>query len=180
MLRHMLKSPQRGQSLVELAISLTVMLLLLSGAVTFGMALFSYVAIRDAAQEGALFGSFNPNLDSGDPGFQLGEPINRDAICDRVRAASDKPVNLNGFTCTSDSSLTHTGNNINVEATNKDGSNDLACQGSGLDGTPNAVRVTVEFDYPIIMPYVGAITGQKIHLRAPVTDTILEPPCVVP
>ena len=51
---------QGGQSLVELAITLTVLLVLLSGAVSFGMAYYSYVAMRDAAQEGALYGSFMP------------------------------------------------------------------------------------------------------------------------
>ena len=46
---------QRGQSLVELAISLMIILWLLAGAIDFGIGFFSYVAIRDAAQEGALY-----------------------------------------------------------------------------------------------------------------------------
>jgi len=37
------------------------MLLLLLGQIDFGMALYSFVIVRDAAQEGALYGSFNPN-----------------------------------------------------------------------------------------------------------------------
>ena len=49
-----------GQSLVELAISLMVILMLLLGAVEFSLALFQYVTIRDAAQEGAVYGSFTP------------------------------------------------------------------------------------------------------------------------
>ena len=48
---------ERGQSLVELSISLVVLLYLLSGAVEFGLAFFQFVQLRDAAQEGALFGS---------------------------------------------------------------------------------------------------------------------------
>jgi hypothetical protein len=55
----------RAQSLVELAISLTVILLLLLGAVDFGIALFQYVAIRDAAAEGAIYGSFKPDKVDG-------------------------------------------------------------------------------------------------------------------
>jgi Flp pilus assembly protein TadG len=46
---------EKGQSLVELAISLPVILLILLGTFDFGMALFSYSIIRDAAQEGALY-----------------------------------------------------------------------------------------------------------------------------
>ena len=51
---------ERGQSLVELAVSLPVILLLLIGTLDFGMAIFSYAILRDAAQEGAFYGSFNP------------------------------------------------------------------------------------------------------------------------
>ena len=51
---------RRGQSLVEFAITLPILVLLLLGTVDFGMALFSYSMLRDAAQEGAFYGSFNP------------------------------------------------------------------------------------------------------------------------
>lgn len=56
---------QRGQSLVELAISLMVILMLLLGAIDFGMALFAYVSMRDAAQEGAVYGSIEPADETG-------------------------------------------------------------------------------------------------------------------
>jgi hypothetical protein len=53
----------RGQSLVELALFLIILLWLLAGAVDFGIAYFTYVVMRDAAQEGALYGSINPSGD---------------------------------------------------------------------------------------------------------------------
>lgn len=71
---------ESGQSLVELAISLLILLYLLSGAVEFGIAFFQYVQLRDAAQEGALYGSMNPDR--------------LDEIEDRVRAASSSPIDL--------------------------------------------------------------------------------------
>lgn len=71
---------ERGQSLVELAISLLILLYLLSGAVEFGIAFFQYVQLRDAAQEGALYGSMNPTDTAG--------------IEARVRAASSSPIDL--------------------------------------------------------------------------------------
>ena len=71
---------ERGQSLVELAISLTVMLMLLAGAVEFGIALFQFVQLRDAAQEGALYGSIHPGDDTN--------------IAARVRSASLTPIDL--------------------------------------------------------------------------------------
>lgn len=48
-------SSPKGQSLVEMAISLMIILWLLAIAVDSGLAFFSYVALRDAAQEGALY-----------------------------------------------------------------------------------------------------------------------------
>lgn len=71
---------ERGQSLVELAMSLTFIMLLLAGAVDFSIAYFSFAAMQDAAQEGALFGSINPDDEAG--------------IITRVRSASTNPVDL--------------------------------------------------------------------------------------
>ena len=75
-----LRRGERGQSLAELAISLTVILLLLAGAVDFSIAYFSFSAMQDAAQEGALYGSINPDDENG--------------IETRVRNASSNPVDL--------------------------------------------------------------------------------------
>src|SRR5215470_12817695 len=108
----------RGQSLVELALSLTVILMLLAGAVDFGMAFFSYTAIRDAAQEGALYGSINGPSDQ-----QLPSPP--DDICNRVRMASSSPIDLqNVMTHCNDG--TTSGNYILVTLTNGSGT---YCQG---------------------------------------------------
>jgi hypothetical protein len=51
---------ERGQSLVELAISFTLLLLLLSGTIDLGRAFFTWVALRDGAQEGAAYASIDP------------------------------------------------------------------------------------------------------------------------
>jgi Flp pilus assembly protein TadG len=79
-MRHGFSKEEHGQSLVEFAISLTLILLLLAGAVDFGMAFFSFIALRDAAQEGALYGSMSPTDTAG--------------IIARVRSASNRPVDL--------------------------------------------------------------------------------------
>ena len=71
---------ERGQSLVEMAISLVLLLLLLSGIVELGMAFFQFIQLRDAAQEGALYGSINPT--------EVGK------ITDRAKGASASPINL--------------------------------------------------------------------------------------
>ena len=50
---------ERAQSLVEFAISLLLILTILTGAVEISLASFEYVTISNAAQEGALYGSIN-------------------------------------------------------------------------------------------------------------------------
>lgn len=71
---------EKGQSLVELAISLTVLLFLLMGVVDLGRAFFAFSAMRDAAQEGAVYGSLYP----GD----------MSAIEARTRSSSQTPVDM--------------------------------------------------------------------------------------
>ncbi len=161
---------QKAQSLVELAISLTVMMLLLSGAVTFGMGLFSYVAMRDAAQEGALYGSINPCVpDPTDGTCHLDSPVNQPGIEDRIRASSTSPIDFSNHAVIPDGDIV-------AELTTTH-----PCEGSvgtPPNVTPNSIRVTIRYDYQIFMPFVGGILGgQTIPLTATVTDTILEPRC---
>lgn len=56
------KRKEGGQSLVEMAIALVILLLLVGGIVDIGRAFFTYMALRDSVQEGALYGSINPTL----------------------------------------------------------------------------------------------------------------------
>lgn len=83
---------ERGQSMVELALSFTLLLMFLAGVIDLGRALFAYMAIRDASQEGAAYGSINPT--------------NLALIQQRVRGSSDFPVNLNDANVTITVSVT--------------------------------------------------------------------------
>jgi hypothetical protein len=71
---------EKGQSLVEVAISLTVILMLLAGAFDLGTAFFYKIALRDAAQEGAIYGAINPTDFQG--------------IRNRIRQSSSEPIHL--------------------------------------------------------------------------------------
>ena len=144
------KKLEGGQSLVELALSLTIILLLLSGAVTFGMAYFSFLAINDAAQEGALYGSFNPQDVSG--------------IKNRVQAASTSPVDLSQIP----------DSQIAVTYANGLGSD---CQGT-VSGKANTITVTVTYNYQVFMPFISAVIGSNtIPLTGSATDPVLVPLC---
>ncbi len=142
---------ERGQSLVELAISLVVLLYLLSGAAEFGILFFQYVQLRDAAQEGALYGSLHP----ADPA----------PIILRARESSDKPLDL------SDASAVK----VFVSIDGKDSVTDAAGYAS-VACEQHALTVLARYDHRIFMPFMPKLIGREtIRLNATVTDTILTP-----
>lgn len=128
-----------GQSLTELALMFVFLVTLLAGIVDFGRAFFTYMALRDAAQEGAAYGSLNPNHEQG--------------IKERVRQISNTPIDLASPEVTIEPVLEYE-----------------PCIG-------NKIMVTVRYDYPIMMPFLGAILGsQEIPLAASASDDIVRPP----
>jgi len=149
-----LPAAKKGQSMVEFAVSLTVMLILLAGTVDFGIGLFHYVAMRDAAQEGALYGSISPPPRAGS--WDCPDP-NIANICARLANASGGEGIIRNIY---DSGMIAT---VTVSG--------RACEG-------NALTVTLLYDYPVSMPFIGALIGSEhIRLRATAMDTILTPPC---
>jgi hypothetical protein len=67
--------------MAEVAISFTMLIFILSATVDIGRAFFAYIAIRDASQEGAAYGSLYPSDVAG--------------IEAHVRASSADPFDLN-------------------------------------------------------------------------------------
>lgn len=55
------RANEKGQSLVELALFITLLMVLLAGTIDLGRAFFTWLALRDAAQEGASYGSIYPS-----------------------------------------------------------------------------------------------------------------------
>jgi TadE-like protein len=58
------KKKERGQSMVELALMITLLMVMLAGTLDLGRAFFTWLALRDAAQEGASYGSIKPGDDA--------------------------------------------------------------------------------------------------------------------
>lgn len=56
---------ERGQSLVEMALVLPLLLLLLVGIIDFGRAFNNYIIITNAAREGARYASHFPHYEEG-------------------------------------------------------------------------------------------------------------------
>jgi Flp pilus assembly protein TadG len=59
------KSKENGQSMVELALTITFLMMLLAGTIDLGRAFFVWLGMRDAAQEGASYASINPTDGAG-------------------------------------------------------------------------------------------------------------------
>lgn len=65
----------RGQSLVELAIILPVLLLLIAGAIDLGRAYFTSISLENAVKEGAMYGARDPEC-ATDSGTGCADPNN--------------------------------------------------------------------------------------------------------
>jgi hypothetical protein len=72
------RRPRRGQSLVELAIILPVLLLLTAGAIDLGRAFFGAINLENAVKEGAFFGARQPEC-STDAVTDCDDPSNVEA-----------------------------------------------------------------------------------------------------
>jgi len=146
---------ERGQSLVELAITLPILILLLLGTLDFGMAIFSYSMLRDAAQEGAFYGSFNPsNIAEIENRARNISPRAEDAIF-------SSPVQLRNKDLIK----------VSVRALGD------YCQGAE-NGVANSIQVNVSYKYPLLMPFIGRLIGSNtIPLTGTATNVILQPQC---
>lgn len=153
---------ERGQSLVEFGISLVVILFLLAGAVEFGLALFQYIQLRDAAQEGAVYGSicpFDPNPPPPDY-----DPAH--LIKERVRNHSSSPVDL---------SVTSGTDAVTVVVEGRDGTTqNTKALNQLIPG--DGIYVEVSYKHKLFMPFATLFTGgsDAITIRASVTNTVLD------
>ncbi|MBN2147627.1 MAG: pilus assembly protein [Anaerolineales bacterium] len=142
---------EQGQSLVELAVSLVIILYLLAGAIDLGRAFFTYSALRDAAQEGAAYGSVYPD--------DVDEIIKRTVFAANPSGDWDFNTNLNL------PRLFHQGEiDVNVQIIG------AACLG-------NTIQVTAtytQFPTGMLAMVLGTPT---IPIRATINDTILQPTC---
>jgi hypothetical protein len=150
---------EKGQSMVEFAISAIVILLMLVAIADFGRAFFTYLSLRDAAQEGAIYGAICP--------------LNYTSIINRVKQTSNQPVNLNtdpnvSITCDFMGDLDEDGY-LEME------SETFACDDSSYEIRPGyGIRLRVIYDdFTVTTPLLGSIIGQTLTLRAEVTDTVL-------
>lgn len=143
---------EHGQSMTEFALSLVLLLTLLAGVVDLGRMFFAYIIIRDAAQEGAVYGSIAPkdNL-----------TVLQNEVESRVRAA---------FTDPADSS------NVPIDITKLNVQTEILGATCATPGS--GIRVKVEYSVPLTMPFLGTIIGSQVmNMSATAENAILSPIC---
>ena len=57
------KRTERGAATVEMAMVTIFLFMLIAGIVDMGRAFYAYIGVQEAAQEGAIYGSFDPDGD---------------------------------------------------------------------------------------------------------------------
>jgi Flp pilus assembly protein TadG len=140
----------RGQSLVELALILPVLMLLVAATVDLGRMFYSQITITNAAREAALEAAQRPTS------WAAGQPCNTTTnrvMCRALNEASNSFVKITpadvAMTC------------------------DPAC----ASGIGNKVRVSVAGHFSLITPLMAAFTGgQNVTLTSTASLQIATPP----
>ena len=147
---------QKGQSLVEMALSATMLMFLMLAAIDFGYGFLYWITIRDAAQEGAMYGSLNPRTTAADQSY-LKRWVTTAAESAIIRTGAIDP------------------NNIQIRINNTTPIQSYSATPCNANLRPgNSITVDVTHPYRILTPLVSNFIGsQNINLRASVTNTIL-------
>jgi hypothetical protein len=160
---------ERGQSLAELSITMTLVLILLAGVADAGRAFFTYITLRDAAQEGALYGSFAfSETVPGSPGTLVSPGTACTRIATRLSENSESPVDI-AAEATAIVQIAHA----------SDPSTWIVCDADipiqPCAGDRIRVSVMVE-DFTLSTPFLGTAVGsQTVDIRAAIEDSILAP-----
>ncbi len=147
---------EKGQSLIELAFSILFLFILIAGVVDLGRAFFTYIALRDAAQEGAVYASVARKA--------LDDSVMCSEIINRAQSTSDTQI----------VDLTDTSVSVSLDEGTPCNSGDYLnlCYGQ-------SVGVTVKYGgFHLTTPFLGTIIGrQTITITASILDTVITPIC---
>ena len=146
-----IKKVEKGQSLMELAISLILLLILLVGIVDIGRAIITYFVLQDAAEEGIVYGTSFPT-DCNQITMRIRSDIDKSLVKSKVTVSIMIENSAGGYTpC-------YTIPYAQVYASKK-------------------MQITVTTAFPVTMPFLGTfIGGQTIPLTITTNGVILRPP----
>jgi Flp pilus assembly protein TadG len=161
-----IKNSEKGQSMVELAVAVVVLLILVSGVVDLGRVAFHYIAMRDAAQEAASYASFFPNNNQQIFARAM------DGIAGDGVDPSRIEVNLKIYKSSGTYECNWSVSSPEVCAASSDTS------GSNVVSVNNVIEVTItDAAFPITMPLLGSFLGsQTINLSSTIQDVVFSIP----
>lgn len=132
-----IKANEKGQSMIELAVSLVILLILISGIVDLGRITFYYIAMRDSAQEGASYGSIFPR--------DCDEIIKRVTTGAVDTSRVQVTVEINGNTCSKQCSfIVNTGDIIKVTVKDPNFPITMPLLGAFIGGQSISLETTIQ------------------------------------
>ncbi len=143
---------ERGQSMVEMALMMTILLVTLSAVLDLGRGFFSFIAIQNAAAEGALYAAINPRCRSADV-TGCADPNNV-----LFRARHESPEGLVDK------------QRMTVNVTCDDGT--TCGSGALIEGRP--ITVTVIYQFQMLGPLSGAVPDGQLYFKAHAVQNILD------
>ncbi len=144
----------RGQSLVEFALILPVLLVIVLGAVDLGRVYLSTINLQNAAKEGAFFGSRHPGCDTA-AATGCADPRTVEA---RVG------LELDGVTADGITSRCYVASTTDFSGSGK-------ALADCVDG--DLYRVTVRATFRLVTPLIGSIVGDTIPLTSSATAVVI-------
>jgi len=142
-------SDPSGQSIVEFALMMPVLLLMLMGALDVGRMYYTHLAIQNAAGEGALYAAIHPNCVHASDGPECADPDNAE-----FRARHESPSGLIDWRRIT----------IDVEPADR----------SGLrEGDP--IAIIVRYRYDILTPVISPLAEDgKLSLVARAVQNVID------
>jgi Flp pilus assembly protein TadG len=149
---------ERGQSMVEMALVMPLLLLILSGVLDLGRGFFCFIAIQNSAAEGALYAAINPTCAHSDDisisGVACTDPNNVD-----YRAKYESPDGLVDP------------QNMTVSVTYSNGTSDYSAVNI-VEGNP--ITVTIGYAFKMVGPFSGVFPNGNLMFQAHATQNILD------
>lgn len=144
---------ESGQALAETAIVVIVVLLLLGGLIEFGWAYFRYLALQNAAGEGAAYGMMFPTYWHSDPTDKVNFNCDPNNIVYRVQHESESDI-------------------LDWQSTDVQVTSVIS---QPLPG--ESITVTVAFEHQFVTPLISNFASDgTITLRARAVQNVIAPP----
>ncbi|CAG0936625.1 hypothetical protein TFLX_05507 [Thermoflexales bacterium] len=143
---------ERGQSMVEMALMMTILLVVLSAVLDLGRGFFSFIAIQNAAAEGALYAAINPRCRNADV-TGCTDPNNV-----LFRARHESPEGLVDK------------QRMTVAVSCDDGA--TCGTGALIEGRP--ITVTVIYQFQMLGPFSGVLPDGQLYFKAHAVQNILD------